>query len=331
MMRTKFLAMILAAGGLLSCGGGDGGGGPKDELIIAKASTSGDLQAGIVGLELPTPLCAVVTLGGSVHGGSSVSWAANSGGSLSIPTTVTNASGVACTAWTLGATTGQQAVTATLTGATGSPLTYHATATVGPATDMLLVDGDAQTGDINTTLSQPLTVKVTDAFGNAIFNQSVSWAVTHGSATVTNASVKTNTSGFSSTTVQLGATPGPITVTASVPGLNGDPVTFSLTSVTPPPPPTTIAITVGNIFYRSNRNNTQNPAVDTLAAGGAVTWTWGSLGSHSIESTGNPSFTSSATFSAVNSSYQVVFNTPGTYTYDCGVHGALMTGRIVVK
>jgi plastocyanin len=27
----------------------------------------------------------------------------------------------------------------------------------------------------------------------------------------------------------------------------------------------------------------------------------------------------------------VTFNTPGTYTYDCSVHGSLMTGRIVVQ
>jgi plastocyanin len=35
--------------------------------------------------------------------------------------------------------------------------------------------------------------------------------------------------------------------------------------------------------------------------------------------------------SASNSTYSVVFNTPGTYTYDCGVHGTAMTGRIVVQ
>jgi plastocyanin len=29
--------------------------------------------------------------------------------------------------------------------------------------------------------------------------------------------------------------------------------------------------------------------------------------------------------------YSVTFNTPGTYTYDCGVHGAAMSGRIVVQ
>jgi plastocyanin len=27
----------------------------------------------------------------------------------------------------------------------------------------------------------------------------------------------------------------------------------------------------------------------------------------------------------------VTFQNPGTYTYDCGVHGSLMTGRIVVQ
>jgi plastocyanin len=34
---------------------------------------------------------------------------------------------------------------------------------------------------------------------------------------------------------------------------------------------------------------------------------------------------------AANASYTVTFNTPGTYSYDCAVHGAAMSGRIVVQ
>jgi plastocyanin len=29
--------------------------------------------------------------------------------------------------------------------------------------------------------------------------------------------------------------------------------------------------------------------------------------------------------------YTFTFTTPGTYSYDCAVHGAAMTGRIVVQ
>jgi plastocyanin len=91
-------------------------------------------------------------------------------------------------------------------------------------------------------------------------------------------------------------------------------------------------VVVGNIFFKSASNGTQNPAVDTIAAGSSVTWSWNAAGSHSIQSTGTPNiFRNSVVMSASNSSYVVTFQNPGTYTYDCGVHGSLMTGVIVVQ
>jgi plastocyanin len=97
--------------------------------------------------------------------------------------------------------------------------------------------------------------------------------------------------------------------------------------------PLAAAVTVGNIFFRSGHNGSANPAVDTLAAGGTVTWTWTNSGSvpHSIESLGSPSFASSDIKSGDGSTYQVTFSTPGTYQYDCAVHGAMMRGTIVVR
>ena len=101
----------------------------------------------------------------------------------------------------------------------------------------------------------------------------------------------------------------------------------------PPPPPAAAAVIVGNIFFKSGHNGTANTAVDTVAVGGTVTWTWTNTGSmpHSVQSLGSPGFTSSAIQSQDGSTYQVVFSTPGTYQYDCAVHGGSMTGRIVVR
>lgn len=92
-------------------------------------------------------------------------------------------------------------------------------------------------------------------------------------------------------------------------------------------------ITVGNDFFRSAHNGTQNPAVDTIAAGSSVTWAWNAAGSHSIQSTGTAPeiFRNSVVMSGANDTYSVTFNTPGTYTYDCAIHGSAMTGRIVVR
>jgi len=93
------------------------------------------------------------------------------------------------------------------------------------------------------------------------------------------------------------------------------------------------SVTLGNIFFQSAHNGTRNPAVDTVAAGATVTWTWTSTGSepHSVRSQGSPGFTSSDILTGDGQTYTMTFNTPGTYQYDCAVHGADMTGRIVVQ
>ena len=95
----------------------------------------------------------------------------------------------------------------------------------------------------------------------------------------------------------------------------------------------TAAVIVGNIFFKSAHNGSSNSAVDTVAAGGTVTWTWTGSGSvpHSIQSLGSPSFTSSAIQTGDGSTYQITFPAAGTYHYDCAVHGTMMSGTIVVQ
>jgi len=92
-------------------------------------------------------------------------------------------------------------------------------------------------------------------------------------------------------------------------------------------------VIVGNIFFRSAHNGSENPAVDTIAAGDSITWKWNADGSHSIQSTGvTPAiFRNSVVMAHANDSYTVTFRTAGTYPYDCGVHGSSMTRRIVVQ
>ena len=93
--------------------------------------------------------------------------------------------------------------------------------------------------------------------------------------------------------------------------------------------PATAAVTLGDIFFKSAHNGTSNPAIDTVAINGTVTWTWTGSMSHSVQSMGSPSFISSA-IQGSGKTYQFQFTTPGTYQYDCAVHGTLMTGMIVV-
>ena len=94
-----------------------------------------------------------------------------------------------------------------------------------------------------------------------------------------------------------------------------------------------VAVIVGNNFMKSGHNGSVNPAVDTVAAGGSVTWTWTNTGAvpHGIQSLGTPVFRNSAVLTGNGSTYRVTFNTAGTYQYDCVVHGASMSGTIVVQ
>ena len=89
------------------------------------------------------------------------------------------------------------------------------------------------------------------------------------------------------------------------------------------------AVTIGpGLTFTSRHNGTINDAVDTVAAGGAVTWTWSGTDSHSVESVGTTTFASSPVKNS--GTYAVTFATAGTYRYQCAVHGSAMTGRVVV-
>ena len=89
-------------------------------------------------------------------------------------------------------------------------------------------------------------------------------------------------------------------------------------------------VTIGAaIQYVSGHNGTMNPAVDTIAAGSTVTWTWTGALPHGVRSVGTPGFTSSPTHTG-SGTYVATFTDPGTYRYDCSVHGQGMTGTIVV-
>jgi plastocyanin len=98
-------------------------------------------------------------------------------------------------------------------------------------------------------------------------------------------------------------------------------------------PPPTAAVRVGNNVFTSGHNGSANPAVDTIAAGGTITWTWTNTGGvlHSIQSLGLTIFRNSVVKSGDGSTYQAVFARPGTYEYDCALHGAAMTGTVVVR
>lgn len=337
-LQAGQLAQVLAFSLLVSsCGGGGGGGGtPPQTTTIAKATTnSGDAQTGTVGEPLAAALSVVVVEDGAPLPGATVAWSTTAaGGSVTPPSAVTDASGAANTQWTLGTASGAQTATATLTGATGSPVTFTATGVADAAAAIAKAGGDGQTGEISSQLALPVQARVTDQHGNGVQGVLVAWAANGG--TVSNPSTTTTGTGVAAVNVTAGGAEGPIVITAAVDGLTGSPLTFNATAVVTPPPPATIAITVSNDFFRSNRNQTTGPAVDTVAVGGTATWTWAAGASaHNATSNPPPGFTSSP-LQGAGATYSVTFPTAGTYRYYCTVHASSastggMIGRIVVR
>lgn len=103
-------------------------------------------------------------------------------------------------------------------------------------------------------------------------------------------------------------------------------------NVPPPPDPGTVIVNVGNNFFRSDRNSSVNDAVDTVGVGGKVRWQWVATGSapHNVASVGAPVFVSGPVETGSGNIYELTFTTPGTYRYNCAIHGNLMTGVVVV-
>lgn len=312
-MHRPFLpaaVLVLLAG----CSDGDGGGNPPDpDLVVAKAAPSGDAQTGTVNQELAQPLRVLVTLDGAPEPGRTVNWTALQG-AVDPASAVTDAGGIASTDWTLGTTAGAQAARATLAGASGSPVTFGATGTAGPAAVLLKVGGDDQGGAINAAAGAPIVVRVNDQFGNPVSGAAVAFAVTSGSASVGTPNDDTGPDGRAQTAFTFGATPGSITITATAAGLAGSPQAFSAES--------------GHVLVA---NNQFQPANLVVAAGTTVRWAWATNATpHDVTPSGAGTEPAASPTEAAPFAFAHTFNTPGVYAYECTVHPG-MTGTVTVN
>lgn len=112
----------------VGCNSDDQGPNETPRVIEKSPVKSGDLQTGPAGQPLGNQLQVLVTKEGLPESNVSVSWFTNNG-TLSPTAAPTNEEGLSAVTWTLGPETGTQTATATLTGATGSPVSFTATAT----------------------------------------------------------------------------------------------------------------------------------------------------------------------------------------------------------
>ena len=158
--------------------------------------------------------------------GATITFAAvNGAGSVSPTSATTDANGYASTSITLGSTAGTYAYTAQV-GTAGPTTRVAETASSGVAAALSIVSGNQQADTVMGTFAQPLTIRVTDSFGNAVPNQAVAFQVTSGQAslltpgsTIPSAEVQTTTGtdGTASVTLSGGGLAGTVQIAALLP------------------------------------------------------------------------------------------------------------------
>ena len=191
---------------------------PPSNLVAA----GGNAQTGTVGAELPQPVVVRATDAvGNPKPGVVVTFSVTSG-SLSATSAVTDADGLASVLWTLGAASGTQNLSASVSGL--APLTLTATALPGAPGAIVILSGNNQSGSPGSPLPDSLRVRVTDQFGNPVSGFTVSWAPLAGSGTVSPSTSVTDANGRAATRWTLGSTGGPKAVVAAAGALS---VTFT--------------------------------------------------------------------------------------------------------
>ncbi|HET8623868.1 MAG TPA: Ig-like domain-containing protein [Gemmatimonadales bacterium] len=187
----------------------------------------GHAQSGPVLSRLEAPLSVrAVDANGDGVGGVRVAWAVGSGsGSLSASTTTTRADGTADVIWTLGPVVGTQTATANAAGLEGSPVTFTATATVGPPSTLAIVTQPSSTAASGAPLAQQPVVELRDAAGNPVRQAgvNVTVAIASGGGTLGGSTTRsTNGEGRAVfTDLVISGAPGPRVLSFSAPGLSG--------------------------------------------------------------------------------------------------------------
>lgn len=239
--RPLSLRLALVAGAFLvlvsaECptgGNGNGNGSPPAPTPTTMAIVSGNTQTETVGQQLANPLVVRITdQNGDAMQNQSVSFSVTAGGgSVADASVNTDANGEASTTWTLGTTSGQQTVAATL----GS-LSQTITATADPdvPASISVNAGDAQQALVDTDVATAPSVLVEDQFGNGVPGVDVTFAVTSGGGGITGAAATTDASGIAtvgSWTVGSAAGTNTLSATATGGGITNNPVTVSAEAV----------------------------------------------------------------------------------------------------
>lgn len=214
----------------------------------------GSNQTVSAGNMLPLRLMAKARPGDSVTFSAPVSGASGTFAGGAVVSVVADATGVAqAPVFTANKQPGTYNVVASVTGITGT-LQFPEITVPGGVASVIAVSGSGQTAAVNTQFGFPLSVRVTDSFGNPVSNVAVTFTVPAsaiGTKFVTGATLATTVTNSVGTAVSpylvAGTTAGTSQVLASVSGFT--PTTaFLLTTTVPAVPDLTISVMHAETF-----------------------------------------------------------------------------------
>lgn len=204
-LRSAAWALLSLVLVLPACNGD--GTGPAVPTTLQAAA--GDNQTGTVGQPLAQPVqVRVLDASGRPVSGLAVSFVVTGGGgSVAVPTSTTDATGVASNQWTLGSSaTAAQTLEARVSTAGGPVLTFTFTATPRAAAAAALQDVTGlHAGVPGAAMADSLAVRAVDSFGNPVPGATVSWTVNQGGGAVSPTSSVTGANGIARTRLTLGA------------------------------------------------------------------------------------------------------------------------------
>jgi plastocyanin len=174
-----------------------------------------------------------------------------------------------------------------------------------PPAPVATVGISQSTASVHVNESVSLTASPKDANGTALSGRAVTWALTPATDVVTISP--------SGAAVQVtGAKLGTATLTATSEGKTGT---------------ATVTVVAGTITYEPTAEVTVldasfSPTKVDIAAGGTVTWTWGTTVTHNVTFGGGPATVATITDRSSGNASRT-FPTAGTYDYHCTIHAGM--------
>ncbi len=216
-MRTSIRLAIATLTATGAACGGEPSDGPRTPSRITPVS--GAVLTGTVGTSLPGIRFTVADAKGPIPGVRVTFGVSDDRGVASPAEATSDSSGTVTTTWTLGGAVGQQILTATVSGV--SPATVNAQVAIGPLATVTTTTTANQFVVIGGAVASPPAVRATDAFGNPIAGQAITFTDPTGRSTIIATAATTDADGRAGVTSwTVGAAPGAYSLTATAaPGI----------------------------------------------------------------------------------------------------------------